>query len=128
MVPRHHRGWWQRLGAVVKPERVGTVLLLLLSWGESRHHSDTLDADAGDSRRALWRHTFEVERRADSLSVRTNYLERQVKRLGRAARGLPGANTAPYGPAYGDSMPRAPTLSGFIAHILSIPFGWMRTR
>jgi hypothetical protein len=111
--------------SAIDPKAVGAVLLVLGSWAEARHHTDTQNEVRDDSRRALWRHTLELERRADSLSVRTRYLERQVARFKRSQSSAETEAEPPFGPVY-EGPPRG-TLGKSLGGALGFLFAWART-
>lgn len=81
MNPRRKRSWFDRLGSIAGPERVGAFLVILSVWGEGRVHSNAVQADAAESEQVIRARVIRLERRADSLSVRAAYLERQVRRM-----------------------------------------------
>jgi hypothetical protein len=119
--PRYHpRSWWE---AIAKPQVVASMIALAATWLETHHHTDKVESDAATSRQALWHHVLEVERRADSLSVRVRYLQWQVGRIQRHAP-LRAADSDPYGPQM-NPTPREEGLSHSLAKAFHGLFSWL---
>ena len=86
---------------VIKPERAATILLMLVGYLETRHHTGQVEAESEDRGKVMFARTVQLERRADSLWIRVKYLERKVKALGphpRRHRGYEEPETL--GPPY----------------------------
>jgi len=102
MGPRRRVGWFARLSGVVKPETVGAGLIVLTMWGESRVHSNHVEAAAAEDHHVDVARIIHLERIVDTLTVDNRYLKRQVRalRFGHKRRHAVGEDLEPYGPRF----------------------------